>query len=335
MDGMTHILNNEQIDRTEWTTLNRTSPTGTWFQSPEAYDFYASLPEVMNPFVVGIEKEGVLRAVCVGYETVERSCLKQFFTRRAIINGGPCLANDCTDEEVTALMGAVKKTIHSIYIETRNFNDFGPWREAFEKAGFAFRPHLNFHIDCSSAEMIETRLSDVRKRQIRRAIRNGATIVEASTEQEVSDWYHILAPLYRQKVKTPLFPWAFFLTFFRNGVGKYLLVKHADRVIGGIMCPMQGGVIYEWFVCGLDTDYHDQYPSVMATYAAMDYAVKHGMKRFDVMGAGKPDIPYGVRDFKAEFGGQLVEYGRFLYINRPLLYRIGVWGVKMLKHKMA
>ena len=53
MDGMTHILNNEQIDRTEWTTLNRTSPTGTWFQSPEAYDFYASLPEVMNPFVVG------------------------------------------------------------------------------------------------------------------------------------------------------------------------------------------------------------------------------------------------------------------------------------------
>ena len=50
-----------------------------------------------------------------------------------------------------------------------------------------------------------------------------------------------------------------------------------------------------------------------------------------VMGAGKPNVPYGVRDFKAEFGGQLVEHGRFLHICQPFLYRIGTLGVRLLK----
>ena len=54
-----------------------------------------------------------LRAVCVGYLTVERNPIKQYFTRRAIIIGGPALADDATDEEVVALLEAVKtKTRH-------------------------------------------------------------------------------------------------------------------------------------------------------------------------------------------------------------------------------
>jgi lipid II:glycine glycyltransferase (peptidoglycan interpeptide bridge formation enzyme) len=49
------------------------------------------------------------------------------------------------------------------------------------------------------------------------------------------------------------------------------------------------------------------------------------------MGAGSPDQPYGVRDFKAEFGGELVEHGRFLCVRKPMLYAIGKMGVKLLK----
>jgi lipid II:glycine glycyltransferase (peptidoglycan interpeptide bridge formation enzyme) len=50
-----------------------------------------------------------------------------------------------------------------------------------------------------------------------------------------------------------------------------------------------------------------------------------------MMGAGKPDEAYGVRDFKAKFGGKEVEHGRFLCVTKPLLYNIGVLGVKILK----
>ena len=177
-------------------------------------------------------------------------------------------------------------------------------------------------------------MSERRQRELKRAIKNGAMVCEAQTEQEVRDWYQILHRLYREKVRTPLFSEEFFLQFYRNGVGKYLLVKKDDKVIGGMMCPiLPGKAIYEWYVCGLDEEYRELSPSVVATAAAINYAKVHGLSLFDFMGAGQPDVPYGVRDFKLEFGGEIVEYGRFLCIRKPLLYKIGQIGVKLLKRK--
>ena len=337
---MSHILTYGEIDRQQWSELVRTSETGTWFQSPEAYDFYASLPDIMEPFVYGVGNDKHLTAVCVGYVTKERNPITQFFTRRAIIIGGPALADDCAKEEVVELLSPFYHFIipsfhHApIYIETRNFNDFSPWKEAFEEAGFAYKPHLNFHFDCTDREAMWARLSETRRRQILKAQKNGVSIEEAQSEQDIADWYAILSDLYRRKVRTPLFPLSFFLAFYRQKRGIYLLVKAEGKVIGGIMCPiMEGQCIYEWFVCGMDTLYKPFSPSVMATWAAMEYAHTHQLARFDIMGAGEPGVPYGVRDFKAEFGGQLVEHGRFLYVCKPVLYRLGVWGVKWLKNR--
>ncbi len=328
---MTHILTYDQIDRQQWSELVRMSETGTWFQSPEAYDFFASLPELMEPFVYGVESAGKLCAVCVGYVTKERSAIKQFFTRRAIIIGGPVLANDCLNEEVKLLLSSLHHSIISsfhpapIYIETRNFNDFSPWKEAFESAGFSYKPHLNFHVDPAS-----NILSDNRKRQLKKS---DATVTEATSESDIKAWYQVLAELYRTKVKTPLWPIEFFLEAYRQGIAKFLLVKHAGRIIGGSMVVADERTVYEWFECGLNAQYKDQYPSVMATYAGIQLAHQSGCSRYDMMGAGEPGVPYGVRDFKAEFGGKLVEHGRFLCVCKPMLYRLGAWGVKLLKHK--
>ena len=333
---MTHILTYNQIDRQQWSELVRTSETGTWFQSPEAYGLFASMPELMEPFAYGVESAGKLCVVCVGYVTKERSAIRQFFTRRAIIIGGVVMAVNCAKEDVVELLSYIRKDLEqkSIYIETRNFNDYSPWKEAFEDAGFSYKPHLNFHFDCTDREAMFARLSETRKRQIHKAQKSGVVIEEAQTELEIADWYAILLDLYRRKVKTPLFPLSFFLEFFRQKRGIYLLVKADGKVIGGIMCPIkEQQCIYEWFVCGMDTQYKAFSPSVMATWAAMEYAHTHQLPRFDIMGAGEPGVSYGVRDFKAEFGGKLVEYGRFLCVTKPLLYKIGTIGVKILKNR--
>ena len=50
-----------------------------------------------------------------------------------------------------------------------------------------------------------------------------------------------------------------------------------------------------------------------------------------MMGAGTPNEAYGVRDFKARFGGKEVEHGRFIQLCKPMLYAIGKVGVKILK----
>ena len=381
------ILSYSEIGKAEWENLILTSLTGTWFQSPEAYEFYASMPELFRPFVVGITRDAKhldaerldpadlelrtrLRGVCVGYITVEKSAFKQMMTRRAIIVGGPCLADDCSDDEVTELMMAVRKALmneplHSmsrdkslneprslndrpIYIESRNFNDYSRWKSAFEKAGFEYVPHLNFHVDTSSVEVVDANLGKSRKRDIRTTIREGVSVIEHPTDEQVCEYYKVLDNLYRTKVKTPLFPLSFFLALNKHKDGRLLLIEYQGRIIGGTVCVVfnrdkfetinhkfetttHPSVVYEWFVCGEDGVYPHVFPSSYATYAGIKYAAEHGCARFDMMGAGKPDEAYGVRDFKAKFGGTEVEHGRFLCVTKPMLYKIGALGVKLLK----
>lgn len=399
------VIGYKDIDRAEWSALVKGSATGTWFQTPEAYCFYESMPEFFRPFVVAVERvndltnERTLRGVCVGYVTVEKNPVKQFFTRRAIILGGPALADDATDEEVVALLEAVKtKTRHlqslysdlhetthqsacmqafrqsedlsliaveqqdasqkhvaltkntknifyrcsPIYIETRNFNDYSRWKNAFYAAGFDYQPHLNFHVDTSSVEVVEANLGKSRKRDIRTTIREGVSIKsiydlrfqisDLERERLVREYYEILSCLYKTKVKTPLFPVKFFLELSKQKDARFLLTELNGKVIGGTVCVMQEGkCLYEWFACGEDGVYPHVFPSCYATYAGIRYAAEHGCARFDMMGAGKPDEAYGVRDFKAKFGGKEVEHGRFVCITKPLLYKIGVLGVKLIK----
>ena len=331
---MIKLLTYHDIDPQQWQALIDRSPYATWFQTKEAYEFYAANPNEMKSFAVGIKEDNNLKGLVVGYITNEKNSIKQFLTRRAIIIGGPLLDKNISDEVLKILLLALKRLLMDvIYIETRNFNDYTQWKSIFEHCGFAYQPHLNFHQDCTKENILSS-MSESRRRQIKKAIKNGVEIVEASSIKEVKAFYDILFDLYRNKVKTPLFAWTFFKDFYIQSYGKYFLVKYQDTIIGGIMCPiLQDKAIYEWFVCGLDDVYKNQYPSVMATYAAIEYANKHNIPLFDFMGAGKPSEAYGVREFKARFGGELVEYGRFLCVRQPLLYYIGKLGVKLLKKK--
>ena len=335
MEILTDII---KIDSTEWQTLVHRSHTATWFQTEQAYRFYASLPEIMLPFVVAVrrgEEETSLRGICVGYVTKEKSPLKQFFSRRAIIIGGPMLAEDATAAEVTALMDAVCQQLQSkaIYIETRNFNDYSRWKEAFKNAGFEYQPHLNFHVDTSSREILDANLGKGKKRDIRTTIREGAEIITEPTIEQVKAYYAILSRLYKAKVKTPLFAWTFFENLYRLPSAHFILVGLKGEIIGGTVCvELAGRALYEWFACGEDGLIKAVFPSSYATYAGMCYAADHACPLFDMMGAGKPEEEYGVRIFKAHFGGQLVEHGRFMHICNPLLYKTGTIGVKIMKN---
>lgn len=330
---MIHIWAYNDIDRQQWRTLVQRAETATWFQTEEAYLFFASLAE-LKAFVFGVEENGRLMGVMVGYVTVEKSSIRQFFMRRAICVGGPLLDESISREALCALLHIVRTELseQAIYIETRNLNDYSRWTDVFVECGFVYVPHLNYHIECVQERVLQIRMHETRRRQVRNGLKNGATISEAQNEQEIHDYYHILRRLYRKKVRTPLPSETFFLAFFRQQRGKYLLVKYEGKVIGGIMCPiLDGKTIYEWYVCGQDEQYKEQHPSVMATYAAMCYGTQHSLQRFDFMGAGNPDKDYGVRAFKAQWGGGQVAHGRFLLVCKPFLYQLGKLGVALLR----
>ena len=330
---MNKLLTYPDIDPQQWQALIDRSPYATWFQTPEAYEFYAAVSNELAPFALGIEEDGHLAGVIVGYTTQEKNPIKQFLTRRAIIIGGPLLDKNISDETLKILLLAVKRLLKdAIYIETRNFNDYTQWRFIFEQCGFAYHPHLNFHVDTTSKEIVDKNLGKSRKRDIRTTIREGVTPVMQPTIEQVREYYQILHTLYTTKVKTPLFSWYFFEQLYHIEHARFILTEYQGRIIGGTVCvELPSRALYEWFACGEDGVYDHIYPSCYATYLGIQYAAESGCQIFDMMGAGKPDEAYGVRDFKAKFGGELVEHGRFLCVRKPLLYWIGKMGVKWLK----
>ncbi len=347
----------ENIDRQQWERLVNESSTATWFQTFEAYRFYVSLPEVLTPFVVAIKRSQESRAksqeslqgVIVGYVTKEQSAVKQFFTRRAIVMGGPLLSEEITDAELTALLRALSQDkgqrtrdkgrrtkdglLHTpIYIEMRNFNDYSRWKNVFEQCGFAYQKHLNFHINTTSVERIDKHLNRNRKRNIRAVQQRGAAIVEKPTLEQVRAFYVLLQSLYTNKIRLPLFPLAFFEQLWKLDSSLFLLVERGGEIVGGTAHVMLSNkALYAWYGCGEETEQASDSPTSFVTYAGMCYAAEHGLPRFDMMGAGRPNEAYGVRNFKAQFGGELVEHGRFLQIVHPLLYKIGKLGVWLMQ----
>lgn len=305
----------------------------SWFQSDECQSFFKALSFV-EAFECKVERDGETKGKIVGYIQQDGGRVKQFFSRRAIINGGPMLAEDITELELITLLKDCSRKLKgkAIYVESRNFDDYSQYQEVFEQCGWSYEPHYDFLIDTSSIEVVLESLGKSRKRDIRTSLRDGAEYGEAKDINEVSELYHLLEFLYHTKVKTPLFPFEFFEKLFRSSWGKIFVVRFDGRVVGGTVCVCGRDTVYEWFACGEDGISKSVFPSTLATFAGIEYAAKNGYKCFDMMGAGSPgDGGYGVRDFKAKFGGELVEYGRSkCVLNRPL-YQIGCLGVKILK----
>lgn len=303
------------------------------FQSIEFFSFLTET-SFLEPFRFTARRGNHEVGVIQGFIQKDGGRLKRFLSRRAIINGGPWLANDITNEELKTLLNNCIKGLNkkAIYIETRNFNDYSVFRKVFKDVGFEYEPHYDFIINTESAEIVNHNMGKSRKRDMKVSLNSGATILDNPSKDEVVSFYNILSDLYANKVKTPLFPLNFFIKLHETDFSKFILVKYNDEIVGGTVLVFDDNTVYEWFACGKDGKYKNVFPSTMATYYGIKYTCDNGYKSFDMMGAGAPgDGGYGVREFKMKFGGELVEYGRFKHICNPLLYKIGTLGVKLLK----
>lgn len=318
---------NKQLDKIE--KFVKHHPQGNFFQSSEAYKFFNSLKNY-DPMYILIEKNGEIQGLLLSVIIREQNHLKSFFSRRCIVWGGP-LAYDHNINNVLVRELTEYVKHKAIYTEFRNLFDMNPLKNVFYNFGYEYQEWLNFIVTIESVELNMKKLNENRRRQIKKSIKSGTKIIEASNISQIKEFYNILKKLYAIKVKKPLPPFDFFENFFHNKkLGKYLLVEYNNTIIGGIMCPIFNDKIYEWYICGLDSEYKNQSPSVMATWAAIEYGAKNGLRYFDFMGAGKLGEDYGVRQFKSKFGGMEVRYGRYIRINNPFLYQLGKMGLKVI-----
>lgn len=274
-------------------------------------------------------------------------------SKRMIVQGGveapsdfPSVGEmDSFAEQMRALVDKARKA-GCVYVEIRCFEDYSAYRPALEAAGFVYEPHYDVHIkplshpsDTLSPSRgkgeIPMWIHESKRRQIRAAIAEGQRWREVKIspssavqgektadarktwEKDIEDWYACLKRLYRTKVKRPIPSLAWFQEMIVEKGCRLLVVEARGTIIGGVLLAVEDdkSKAYEWYICG----------QVMSTWAAIDWCRQNGIQCFDTMGAGKPGVPYGVRDFKLQMGGELKEFGRYRYVLKPWLYRLGEW----------
>lgn len=320
----------DDIDREQWANLIEESPYSSYFQSPDFYDFYRTLSFLKVFGFAVLDDRGKLMGLVCGYAISNGGCIKRYFSRRTIIQGGLLLIENIDEKYIIELLTHLKKQTqnHSIYIEIRNNFDYSQYKNAFSKVGFRYQPHLNYLLQLGgNVEEIREKYDRDRRRELRRAYDSKLTYEVSKNEQDIKDFYSILLDKYQRTIKKPLFPYEFFRSAIIEGKHILIVVKKDNQIVGGNLFVVYRGVLFGLFIAGHNID--NTNTSVFAIDSAVDYACKNGIRLFDFMGAGTPQKPYGVRDFKAKFGGKLVEYGRCIYICNNLLFFIGNFAIKL------
>jgi lipid II:glycine glycyltransferase (peptidoglycan interpeptide bridge formation enzyme) len=329
---------NKTADLNEIQVFVAAHPHNTVFQSPAFFSFYAGLRYYQPIYFISKNNEGNINGSMLAVIIREGGGLLSLMSSRCVVYGGPLLKDD-SPEILSALLQALNNHIgiRALFTQFRNFRQ---WPDAlihvFGQYGYQLRDRLNLLVKLKDVHGIIAGFSESRRRQLKKGVAAGAVARQVNSIDELKELYEILNVLYRVKVRKPLPDWEFFAHFYKgpvaDGNGIAMIVEAAGKIIGGIVAPVtRGETISELYVCGLDQEWPNHYPSVVATWAAMDAGHKLGVKTFDFMGLGKPDVPYGVREFKLRFGGQQVNFGRFARRNNKLLYAVAELGYNVLR----
>ncbi len=323
----------DKIKKEDWDKLLSNSKFSSPFQTLEFYEFLRDLT-FLDAFVFGVLQNNELVALASGYIVKEGSGVKGYFSRRAIIHGGILIGDNCQDKTLESLLIYLGQNLKKrvIYTEIRNYFDYSKYKNTFEKTGFNYEQHLNFHVKTKDVDSAFSQLSTSKRRQIRNTIKKGVNLLDNPNLNDIKGFYQLLNDLYKNKVKLPLFPFEFFEKLKELPSAKLFILKYEQQIVGGSVClELEGNSLYELYVCGLDREFKNVYASVLATWSAIEYGGKTNIEYFDMMGAGKPNDGYGVREFKSKFGGELVEFGRFKFISNPVLFNIGKVGLSLLQ----
>ncbi|WP_020601242.1 lipid II:glycine glycyltransferase FemX [Spirosoma panaciterrae] len=307
----------------------------TFFQSPSYFMACLQTTNKKPTYILLYSDDDKLIGVLLYVrQNFIRLPLAKFMSSRDIIIGGPVVKEDNSLALIRILDVYIKQRFLPIYSEFRNLFDQSKNKEIFAKKNIVFEEHLNILVDISKdEESLRKSLKTNAKRNIQKSIKEGCEFSEDTTISSLKDSYKILKEVY-ERAKLPLPSLVYFENMLncstRGNELKNFKVKYNNETIACMLCVVSNNMIYEYYT-GAFQNYFDKYPNYLLTWEIFMWGKKHNINTFDFGGAGKPNIPYGVREYKLKFGGELINYGRFTRINYPLAYKISVRSFNLLR----
>ena len=329
------ITDIDSISCEKWSDFVANHPKSSVFQTPEMFFVYKKTKNY-EPFVYVVEDNnknyvGVLLACIIK----EGDGIVGYFTSRSIIHGGPIIKDDNVDI-CNLLLDAYDKEISkkAIYSQFRNQHNLLGMNEVFLDNRYIFESHLNFIISLREPEnVIWNRIGKSRRSHIKKSLTSGLSFEvyerEQLDERIIDKGYNIISEVYR-RAHLPLASVEIFYEMLRTNFLVMFVIKDSNDIIGVRFGLCYNNSLYGWYA-GSYSQYYALFPNDLLIWETLKWAANKGLYFFDYGGAGSPNKKYGVRKFKSQLGGELVNYGRYEKIHKKILMGIGIFGMKLLK----
>ncbi|MBN2102463.1 GNAT family N-acetyltransferase [bacterium] len=327
------------LDTHQWSSFVKNHPQGNVFHTPEMFHVFSNANNHIPELWATLDSDNQIASLFSPVILNGRNKLFDFFMQRSI-SYGSLLTNLDTED-----LGSIEKLIKSylktckllpIFIEMRNLTDLSYLRNILLSFGFCFYDYLNYIIPLNLPfEIMLKRICRSTRKRIRKELRDPKLVIETvNSSEKVSICYGILKNSYRHNC-VPLADISLFYNAFRilspKNMIKFTLAKHKNIYIATSIDLLYKDTIYGWYG-GFDRHYSKFSANEILMWHLLTWGASQGYKFYDFGGAGKPDETYRVRDFKAKFGGNLVNYGRFLSVNAPVRFYFGTGAYKFFQN---
>lgn len=332
---MNFVTSYSDIEIEKWADFVYNHPNGNIFQTPEMYEVYNATKNYEPSIICCVDEEKNILGLLLSVIQKEYTGILGTLSSRSIIFGGP-LIKDNNLEIYEAIIIRYNSIIKKkcIYSQIRNFTDCSEQKLMLGKHGYYFEDHLNILINLSKTE--EELWKDVntkRRNEIRRAEKEGTTVAEIMDDHSQQESYSILNEVY-SRAKLPLADKSFFNNAWRFLHDKKMFeiygAYNQNKLIGVMYLLTYRERVYDWYA-GSYKDYYSKYPNDLIPWKIFLDSKKNEYTLFDFGGAGKPNVPYPVRDYKKKFGGDFVNFGRFEKVHQPILLKVAQLGFKFWK----
>lgn len=321
----------QSLEETDWRRFVGEHPHSNVFHTPEMFDVFARTKGHRPTLWAVTDDTGVL-ALLLPVQITLASWLRRL-TTRAVAYGSVLSAPGPKGlEALDLLLQTYVQEVRGepLFTELRNLSDLEVMQPILCKHGFVYEDHLNYLIELSQLpEAIMQSIGSRTRKNIRRGLRREEVVIEEVREwQGIVACYDLLCQTY-QAAEVPLADRSLFEAAFDvlypKGMVRFTLAR-VDQAPAAVSVELlYKDIVYGWYG-GVDRDYSSYVPNEVLTWSILKWGAEHGYRVYDFGGAGKPDEEYGVRDFKAKFGGDLVCYGRNTCVHAPGLLRLSEWG---------
>lgn len=321
------VRNIEEIPISQWRDFVENHACGQAFMMPEMVELYNQTP-LFQPVVCAVfDEQDAMCGLLVAVIQKDYKGLLGAMTSRSIIIGGPIVENNnsaIADLLLNDYLSLVKGK--AIYTQFRNLYDMAWLHDELVSVGGKYEEHLDFIHDLTVGETdIVSGIDKNKRANVRKSLNKGMTFREIADDVEYDKCVELVFGTYK-RIGLPCPSKEYFDNAYRllypSKILRVFVAVFEEEIIGCRLELICGKTIYDWWA-GADDNQKNKYPNDFIPYHILLWGAENEYSIFDFGGAGKPNVPYGVREHKRKFGGKMVNFGRYEIVHKPLFMAVG------------